>query len=153
MFIGTLSSSRVGNRFKKNAVGAWRFPGSADPGPEILQGFREILTGAGLQIEKPTEKSFAREGEILKRALKKALSGRDDALREFAAAARWVDRAAFQDGSDFGQAHQAVLKALDRAAEFVWRYISALSQQLAVILLAYLYQKRCKSVWFFNRNS
>jgi hypothetical protein len=56
-----------------------------------LQGFREILTEAGQQIEKPTEKSFAPEGEILKRALKKALSGRDDALQELAAAASWHD--------------------------------------------------------------
>jgi hypothetical protein len=85
---------------------------------EVLQGFREILSEAGLDIEKPTEKSFAREGEILKRALKRALSERDDALRDLASAARWVDRAAFQNEADLGQAHQAVLKALERAADF-----------------------------------
>jgi hypothetical protein len=63
---------------------------------QVLQGFREILAAGGLQIEKPAEKSFAREGEILQRALKKALSGRDEALRDLAEAARWVDRLHFR---------------------------------------------------------
>jgi hypothetical protein len=36
-----------------------------------------------------------------------------------AAAARWVDRAAFDEKGNFGQAHQALLKALDKASQFV----------------------------------
>jgi hypothetical protein len=35
------------------------------------------------------------------------------------AAARWVDRSAFGKEDGFGQAHQALLKALDKAAVFV----------------------------------
>jgi hypothetical protein len=33
-------------------------------------------------------------------------------------AARWVDRTAFKENGDFGQAHQALLKARDKAARF-----------------------------------
>ena len=40
----------------------------------------------------------------------KALSQKDEALRELAKAARWVDRSAFGKEEGFGQAHQALLK-------------------------------------------
>jgi len=56
----------------------------------------------------------------LERALKKALADRDEALRDLAAAARWVDRSAFGKEEGFGQAHQSLLKALDKAGQFVW---------------------------------
>jgi hypothetical protein len=46
-----------------------------------------------------------KEGEILERGLKRALTERDDALKELAAAARWVDRSAFGKEEGFGQAH------------------------------------------------
>jgi hypothetical protein len=59
------------------------------------------------------------EGRILERGLRKALVERNEALRELVTAARWVDRAAFKENGDFGQAHQALLKALDKAAQFV----------------------------------
>ena len=36
-------------------------------------------------------------------------------------AARRVDKAAFGDAGDFGQAHQVLLKALDRAEDFLTR--------------------------------
>jgi len=65
------------------------------------------------------EKSFIREGEILERGLRKALRDRDEALRDLAAAARWVDRSAFGKEEGFAQAHQALLKALDKAGQFV----------------------------------
>jgi hypothetical protein len=49
-----------------------------------------------------------------------AFRGRvDEALRDLAAAARWIDRTAFKENSDFGQAHQRLLKALDKAAQFI----------------------------------
>ena len=51
--------------------------------------------------------------------MRKALKDRDKALRELATAARWVDRAAFKEEEHFGQTHQALLKALDKAAQFV----------------------------------
>jgi hypothetical protein len=80
---------------------------------------RAILTAAGQELPKPREKSLVLEGEILERALKKALSERDETLRELAAAARWVDRTAFKENGDFGQAHQALLQALGKAGRFV----------------------------------
>jgi hypothetical protein len=36
-----------------------------------------------------------------------------------AMAARWVDRSAFNEGAGFVQAHQALLKALEKAGRFV----------------------------------
>ena len=56
---------------------------------------------------------------ILERGLRKALTERDEALRDLAAAARWVDRSAFGKEEGFGQAHQALLKALEKAGCFV----------------------------------
>jgi hypothetical protein len=85
----------------------------------VLQGLREVLQSAGVLIPPPAEKSFTREGEFLERALRKALSEREEALRDLAEAARWVDRAAFGKEQDFGQAHQALLKALEQAGRFV----------------------------------
>jgi hypothetical protein len=63
----------------------------------VLGELRAILTGAGQELPKSAEKSFEKEGEILdlERALRKALKNRDEALRELATAARWVDRSAF----------------------------------------------------------
>jgi hypothetical protein len=85
----------------------------------VLHGLREVLQAAGVLIPAPAEKSFAREGEFLERALKKALSEREEALRNLAEAARWVDRAAFGKEPGFGQTHQALLKALEEAGRFV----------------------------------
>jgi hypothetical protein len=39
--------------------------------------------------------------------------------RELATAARWVDRSAFGKEEGFAQAHQALLKALEKAGDFV----------------------------------
>jgi hypothetical protein len=61
----------------------------------VLQGLRDTLQAAGAIIPPSAEKSFAREGEFLERALKKALLDREEALRDLAKAARWVDRSAF----------------------------------------------------------
>ena len=63
-----------------------------------LEELRTILTAAGQDLPKPREKSFVLEGELLERALKKALAEREEALRELATAARSVDRAAFKGG-------------------------------------------------------
>jgi hypothetical protein len=60
-----------------------------------------------------------KEGEILERGPRRALTERDEALRDLAVAARWVDRSAFGKEEGFGQAHQALLKALDKASVFV----------------------------------
>jgi hypothetical protein len=85
----------------------------------VLGELRAILTGAGQELPKASEKSFVKEGEILERGLRRALAERDEALKELATAARWVDRAAFKEEANFGQAHQALLKALDKASQFV----------------------------------
>ncbi|SRR6266436_458910 len=85
----------------------------------VLEELRAILAAAGLDLEKPTRKSFVEEGRILERGLRKALTERDEALRDLAAAARWVDRSAFGKEEGFGQAHQALLKALNKASAFV----------------------------------
>jgi hypothetical protein len=62
----------------------------------VLGELRAILTGAGQELPKAAEKSFVKEGEILEQGLRRALAERDEALKELAAAARWVDRAAFK---------------------------------------------------------
>jgi len=85
----------------------------------VLQGLRDTLQAAGVTIPPSAEKNFAREGEFLERALKKALLDREDALRDLVRAARWVDRSAFGQQSDFAQAHQALLIALEKAGRFV----------------------------------
>lgn len=85
----------------------------------VLGELRGILAAAGQELATAAEKSFVEEGRILERALRKALSERDEALRDLALAARWVDRSAFGKETDFGQAHQALLKALDKASAFV----------------------------------
>src|SRR5690242_10336671 len=79
----------------------------------VLQRFRAILCDLGnVTIDRPAKKTFDTEGAILERTLKKCLSDRDTALKELADAARRVDKAAFGHQGDFGQAHQALLKAL-----------------------------------------
>ena len=85
----------------------------------VLGELRAILAAAGQELEKSARKSFVEEGGILQRGLRKALTERDEALRDLAAAARWVDRSAFGKEEGFGQAHQALLKALDKASVFV----------------------------------
>jgi hypothetical protein len=85
-----------------------------------LGGLRRIKSdlgvAAGQELEKSARKSFVEEGRILERGLRKALTGRDEALRDLAAAARWVDRSAFGKEEGFGQVHQALLKALIKRA-------------------------------------
>lgn len=43
----------------------------------------------------------------------------NEALRELAAAARWVDRSALEKRKVLGRPHQALLKALENAGRFV----------------------------------
>jgi hypothetical protein len=111
MFTGTLVSVFVGEldinalladleRSRAARLRAWA----------VLGGLRAILAAAGQELPKPAEKSFVKEEEILERGLRKALTERDEALRDSAAAARWVDRSAFGKEEGFGQAHQALLK-------------------------------------------
>jgi len=66
-------------------------------------------------IETPSRKAFEIEGAILKQALSDCLRDQRAALAQLADAAKEVDRAAFGSPADFGPAHQALLKALDRA--------------------------------------
>jgi hypothetical protein len=84
----------------------------------VLQGLRDTLQAAGVLIPPSVEKSFAQEGEFLERAIKKALLDREEAIRDLARAARWVDRSAFGNQSDFAQAHQGLLIALEKAGRF-----------------------------------
>ena len=70
-------------------------------------------------VDPPPKKTFDAEGAILEQALTKCLHDRSVALEELADAARRVDKAAFGNRGDFGPAHQALLKALDRAGDFI----------------------------------
>ena len=75
-----------------------------------------MLTNLGnVTIEVASRKTFEAEGAILKQALSDCLRDQRAALVQLADAARQVDRAAFGSTADFGPAHQALLKALDRA--------------------------------------
>jgi len=85
----------------------------------VLQRIRAILSESGMVIEQPSKKTFESEGAILERALTKCIHDRQAALRDLADAAKRVDKAAFGQQADFGPSHQALLKALDRAAEFI----------------------------------
>ena len=86
----------------------------------VLQRIRAILSDLGnVVIDPPAQKTFDAEGAILEQALTKCGHDRSVALEELADAARRVDKAAFGRQGDFGQAHQALLKALDRAADFI----------------------------------
>jgi len=85
----------------------------------VLQRIRAILSESGMVIEQPSKKTFESEGAILERALTKCIRDRHDALKALADAARRVDKAAFGQQADFGPSHQALLKALDRAADFI----------------------------------
>jgi hypothetical protein len=83
---------------------------------EILQELRAVLTDLGnSKIKSPSKKTFDAEGTILKKALVDCLRERHAALAQLADAAKRVDQAAFGSDADFPQAHQALLKALDRA--------------------------------------
>jgi len=86
----------------------------------VLQRLRAILGDlTHAAIETPSKKTFEAEGACLERALTKCLFDREAALKELADAARRVDKAAFGNRGDFGAAHQALLKALDRAGDFI----------------------------------
>lgn len=120
VFTGTLSCAFVGDDEKKALLLALdRSREARLRAWAVLEGLRAILNRAGQELEKPAKKSFVEEGRILERGLQKALAERDEALRELAGAARWVDRAAFKEEANFGPAHQALLKALDKAVNFV----------------------------------
>ncbi len=82
----------------------------------VLQELRAVLTNLGnAKIKSPAKKTFDSDGTILTEALVDCLRERHVALAQLADAARRVDQAAFGSGADFPQAHQALLKALDRA--------------------------------------
>ena len=86
----------------------------------VLQRIRALLCDLGnIAIDPPPKKAFEVEGAILEQALKKCLFDRERALKDLADAARRIDKAAFGHQGDFGQAHQALLKALDRAGDFI----------------------------------
>jgi len=75
-----------------------------------------VLTNLGnVTIEVPSRKAFEAEGATLKLDLSDCLQYQRAALAQLAEAAREVDKAAFGSTADFGPAHQAPLKALDRA--------------------------------------
>jgi hypothetical protein len=86
----------------------------------VLQRLRALLSELGnVAIEPPVKKTFDAEGAILERALTKCLHDREAALKDLANAARRVDKAAFGSQADFAQAHQALLRALDRAVDII----------------------------------
>jgi hypothetical protein len=83
---------------------------------DVLQDLRAVLTDLGnVTIETPPRKAFEIEGAILKQALSDCLRNQRAVLAQLADAAPQVDKAAFGSTADFGPAHQALLKALDRA--------------------------------------
>src|SRR4029077_5046158 len=83
---------------------------------DVVQDLRSVLANLGsVTIEVPSRKTFEAEGAILKQALSDCLRDQSAALVQLADAARQVDKAAFGSAADFGPAHQALLKALDRA--------------------------------------
>jgi hypothetical protein len=93
-------ASRSGNAFtmhalKSSGLDKVLFPPFSDVLSELLPNFRSAYSP-------PAERSFAKEGEFLERAV----------------ATRRVEKSAFGQGSDFGQAHQALLKALENAGKF-----------------------------------
>jgi hypothetical protein len=72
-------------------------------------------------VDEPPRKTFNAEGAILKQAQSDCLRNQRAALAQLADAARQVDKAAFGSTADFGPAHQALLKALDRAEVLLQR--------------------------------
>jgi hypothetical protein len=99
----------------------WKLPSKRDcvPGRFFNGSAQFYVTWGTLPSIRRSKKTFDLEGAILEQALKKCLSDRETALKDLADAAKRVDKAAFGRQSDFGQAHQALLKALDRAADFI----------------------------------
>jgi hypothetical protein len=87
---------------------------------EVLQRLRAILVKCGrVRIATPEKKMFETEGALLEKAITKCINDRAAVLKRLADAARRVDKAAFGDQGNFGPAHQALLKVLDEAAEYM----------------------------------
>jgi hypothetical protein len=87
---------------------------------EVLQRLPAILVKCGrVRIATPEKNSFETEGALLEKAITKCINDRAAVLKRLADAARRVDKAAFGDQSNFGPAHQALLKVLDEAAEYM----------------------------------
>jgi hypothetical protein len=87
-----------------------------EPGMSCRTLVRAVLTNLGnVTIKVLSRKTFEAEGAILKQALSECLRDQRAALAQLADAARQVDKAAFGSTTDFGPAHQALMKALDRA--------------------------------------
>jgi hypothetical protein len=79
-----------------------------------------FLAAAEQELEKPARKSFVEEIRILERALRKALSERDEVLRELATPARWSIDQHLEKRRVLGRpTHQALRKALEKASAFV----------------------------------
>jgi hypothetical protein len=87
---------------------------------DSLQRLRATLVECGrVRIATPEKKTFDTESALLEKAITQCINDRAAVLKRLADAARRVDKAAFGDQSNFGPAHQALLKALDEAAEFM----------------------------------
>ena len=85
----------------------WKLPSKRDCAPgRFSRGSARFLCDLGnVTIDPPSKKTFDLEGAILEQALKKCLSDRETALKDLPDAAKRVDKAAFGDQRDFGQAH------------------------------------------------
>lgn len=82
----------------------------------VLQEMRAILVGAGnCVMEEPRERSFEVEGTILKKALRRCLRDRDEALRNLAEAARRIDGTTFGRENGFVRARRKLMGALEEA--------------------------------------
>jgi hypothetical protein len=87
---------------------------------DSLQRLRATLVECGrVRIATPEKKTFDTESALLEKAITQCINDRAAVLKRLADAARRVDKAAFGDQSNFGPAHQTLLKALDEAAEFM----------------------------------
>lgn len=82
----------------------------------VLQDIRAILVGVGnCIIEEPLERSFEAEGAILKKALRRCLRDRDDALRSLSEAARGIDGTTFGRENGLPRARRRLMGALEEA--------------------------------------
>jgi hypothetical protein len=82
-------------------------------------GIARYITGCRCDHPAVHGKEFCPGRRVLGTGVEKALLDREEALRDLARVARWVDRSAFGQQTDFAQAHQALLIALEKAGRFV----------------------------------
>jgi hypothetical protein len=84
-----------------------------------LQEIRKQLESAGVKLKTPAQRSFESECKIVLAGIQTAITDRNEVIKDLAKTARRLDKAHFDDKADFGAAHIALLKIIDRAEGFV----------------------------------